>query len=101
LGLKLIEFCANQWNPTGVNKKAALLETNDDWSGAVNLYEECLANGKTNALLLLNLGYCQVHGLGIPSKNPDHGIELWQTAASMAPDQGSDEMAALGGRSRI
>jgi hypothetical protein len=30
LGLKIIEYCASRANPTGVNKKAALLESNQD-----------------------------------------------------------------------
>jgi hypothetical protein len=36
LGVPLIDYCASQHNPTGVNKKAALLvvETNADERGA-------------------------------------------------------------------
>lgn len=35
LGLKCIEFAASVGNPSGVNKKAALMEANDDYSTAM------------------------------------------------------------------
>jgi TPR repeat protein len=91
LGLQLIDYCAQQWNPTGVNKKAALLEADDDYRGAVDLYTGCLERGNANALLLFNLGYCLVHGDGIDKKDVQRGEELWKEAAAMAPDEGSEE----------
>jgi TPR repeat protein len=91
LGLQLIDYCAQQWNPTGINKKAALLEANDDYRGAVDLYTGCLERGNANALLLVNLGYCLVHGDGIDKKDVQRGQELWKEATVMAPDEGCEE----------
>ena len=93
LGLKLIDYCASIGNPAGINKKAALLESNDDYRGAVKLYEDCVFNGRENALLLFNLGWCCVNGLGVDKKNRERGIELWIEACSLAPDEGSEEAA--------
>ena len=91
LGLKGIEFCASIGNPTGVNKKAALLESNGNDSQAVELYEVCLESGRVNALLLFNLGWCLVNG--VENTDRDRGIALWKEATEMAPDQGSEEAA--------
>jgi TPR repeat protein len=93
LGLKIIEYCAAKGNPTGINKKAALLESNHDEAGAVKLYESCYQSGTVNALLLMNLGWCLVNGIGVNKKNVERGVKLWQEAASMAPDEGSEEAA--------
>jgi TPR repeat protein len=94
LGVRLIDYCASQYNPTGVNKHAALLvETNSDERGAADLYQECLDQDKVNALLLFNLGWCHVNGEGVDRKDVDRGESLWQTAAAMAPDEGSEEAA--------
>jgi len=93
LGLELIEYCASQGNPTGVNKKAALLESNQDDCGAFQLYDACYHTGRVNALLLFNLGWCLVNGIGVKKKDVDTGIILWKKAAAMAPDEGSEEAA--------
>jgi TPR repeat protein len=104
LGLKLIEYSASMGNPTGINKKAALLEQlNDDEVGAFHLYQTCYdsgigvgsrsGSGRVNALLLFNLGWYYVNGLGIERKDVGKGIELWKDAADMAPDEGSEESA--------
>lgn len=95
LGLKLIDFCSSVavGNPTGVNKKAALLESNDDDYKAMELYENCLTNGRPNALLLFNLGWCLVNGQGVDRKDSDRGIALMKEAAALAPDEGSEEAA--------
>mmetsp|Transcript_2846 Transcript_2846/g.3264 ORF Transcript_2846/g.3264 Transcript_2846/m.3264 type:complete len:331 (+) Transcript_2846:84-1076(+) len=92
LGLSLIEFSASCGNPSGVNKKAALLESNDDEEGAFRLYKNCYDNGAANALLKFNLGWCYVHGSGV-KKDTSKGIALWQESAEMAPDEGSEEAA--------
>lgn len=91
LGLKVIEFCASIGNPTGVNKQAALLESNGNDSQAVELYEACLESGRVNALLLFNLGWCLVNGM--ENTDRDRGIALWKDATKMAPDEGSEEAA--------
>jgi len=93
LGLRLIEFSASCGNPAGVNKRAALMESNADDAGAVRLYEECLVNGRANALLLFNLGWCYFNGVGIERKDTMKGISMWKQAAEMAPDEGSEEAA--------
>lgn len=51
LGLKCIEYTAMISNPSGVNKKAALLESNDDWFGAARLYEQCYNDEATKKML--------------------------------------------------
>jgi TPR repeat protein len=91
LGLKIIEYCASTANPTGVNKRAALLESNQDDVGAVQLYEDCVQNDRVNALLLFNLGWCLVNGQGVSRKERDRGISLWKSATRKAPDEGSEE----------
>ena len=93
LGLKLIDFCASVGNPTGVNKRAALLESNGDDSRAVELYEACLEDGRANALVRFNLGWCLVHGRGVERGDRDRGMSLWVQAAELAPDEGSEEAA--------
>lgn len=93
LGLELIEFCAEAGNPTGINKKAALLESNGNDFEAVNLYEASLKAGKANALLRFNLGWCLVNGQGVDRKDRENGIALWKEATEMAPDEGSEEAA--------
>lgn len=93
LGLELIDHCASLQNPTGVNKRAALLEQNQDELGAFHLYTKCHDCGKANALLLFNLGWYHMHGI-CTKKNRDKGIQLWTEAATnMAPDEGSEEAA--------
>lgn len=87
LGLQLIDICASLDNPTGVNKKAALLEDEED---AFHLYETCWNNDRYNALLLFNLGWCYVHGEGV-QKDREKGISFWKMAANKAPDEGSEE----------
>lgn len=91
LGLNIIEYCASTGNPTGVNKKAALLESNDDDFGAVKLYEDSFKSGRVNALLLFNLGWCLVNGRGVNQKDTGRGVLLWKEAARKAPDEGSEE----------
>jgi TPR repeat protein len=99
LGLKAIDFCASQavGNPTGVNKQAALLESNGDDFRAVELYEACWRSGRANALLLFNLGWCllNLNGRGVDRNDSDRdrGISLWKEATEMAPDEGSEEAA--------
>ena len=93
LGLNLIDYSASRGNPTGINKKAALLEANQDHFDAVDLYEKSIERGTVNALLLFNLGWCLIHGQGVLSKDLGRGIELWKQAAQMAPDEGSEEAA--------
>jgi len=93
LGLKLIDYCASIGNPTGVNKKAALLESNQDEKGAVKLYESCYQSGNANALLLMNLGWCIMNRIGVDRKDVERGVGLWCKAANMAPDEGSEEAA--------
>lgn len=92
LGLKLIDYCASVHNPTGVNKKAALLESNGDNIGEMGLYQSNYNNGRVNALMLFNIGWCYIHGQGI-DKDREIGIGLIKDAASMAPDEGSEEAA--------
>ncbi len=96
LGVGFIEYCASQYNPTAVNKKAALLmeHANSDERGAADLYQACLDQGKVNALLLFNLGWCHVNGEGgVDRKDATRGESLWRKAAAMAPDEGSEEAA--------
>lgn len=93
LGLRLIEFSASCGNPAGVNKKAALMESNGDDYEAVRLYEECLANDRANALLLFNLGWSYFNGVGVDRKDTMKGMSMWKQAAEMAPDEGSEEAA--------
>ena len=93
LGLRIIEYCASVGNPSGINKKAALLELNKDEFHAVDLYEKCLEGGRVNALLLFNLGWCLVNGQGVYKKDVDRGIALWKEATKRAPDEGSEEAA--------
>lgn len=93
LGLKAIDFCASVGNPTGVNKQAALLESNGNDFQAMELYEACLKSSRVNALLLFNLGWSCVNGLGVEKADRDRGISLWKEATDMAPDEGSEEAA--------
>jgi hypothetical protein len=96
LGIQFIEWCARQGNPTGINKQAALLESeDDDYNGALRLYQSCLENENENvtALVLLNLGYSLVNGPGDVSKDVELGEFYWEQAAAMAPDEGSEEAA--------
>lgn len=94
LGLRCIEFAASVGNPSGVNKKAALMEANDDYSTAMKLYRECYedTSKRINALLLFNLGYCLIHGEGI-DHNIEEGEQLWRDAVKLAPEEGSEESA--------
>ena len=94
LGLRCIEFAASVGNPSGVNKKAALMEANDDYSTAMKLYRECYedTSKRKNALLLFNLGYCLIHGEGI-DHNIEEGEQLWKDAIKLAPEEGSEESA--------
>lgn len=94
LGLRCIEFAASVGNPSGVNKKAALMEGNDDYSTAMKLYRECYedTSKRKNALLLFNLGYCLIHGEGI-DHNIEEGEQLWKDAIKLAPEEGSEESA--------
>eukprot|EP00536_Pseudo-nitzschia_multiseries_P008759 jgi/Psemu1/66668/estExt_Genemark1.C_2290003 len=94
LGLELIRFCAEvAGNPSGVNKHAAQLERDGFESEAAELYRSCYDNGRANALVVFNLGWCYRHGQGVDSKNASEGIGLWKEAARMAPDEGSEEAA--------
>ena len=93
LGLTVIDFCASVGNPTGVNKQAALLESNGNDSKAMELYEACLESGRVNALLLFNLGWCLVNGIGVANTNRERGIAMLKEATELAPDQGSEEAA--------
>jgi TPR repeat protein len=79
----------------GINKKAALFEASDNYREAVQLYENSIVNGRINALLLFNLGWCVIHGLGVVNKKKDaiRGRQLWKEAVALAPDQGSEEAA--------
>ena len=92
LGLQLIEYCASVNNPTGVNKKAALLESNGNEYEAYKLYQECYNSKRVNALLLFNLGWCYIYGSGV-TKDRIKGISLWESCCEMAPDEGSEEAA--------
>jgi TPR repeat protein len=96
LGLRLIDYCAaaQVMNPTGINKKAALEESNGNYETAFGLYQDCLEHGQPNALLLMNLGWCFVQGEGT-RKNVTHGEKLWRQTTDMAPDEGSEEAAWL------
>ncbi|KAL7542479.1 hypothetical protein ACHAXR_011813 [Thalassiosira sp. AJA248-18] len=96
LGLRCIEYAASMGNPSGVNKKAAMMESNDDYIGAMRLYRECYDNEakRKNALLLFNLGYCLVHhGDGGVNRNAEDGEQLWRDAVKLAPEEGSEEAA--------
>lgn len=90
LGLKMIEFCALQNNPSGVNKKGRLLEDNGNDYDAFQLYKENYELGRANALLLFNLGWCYMYGQGV-HKNTEEGIKMWEKAAALAPDEGAEE----------
>jgi len=92
LGIELIEYCALVGNPTGVNKKGALLESNDDGQAAYKLYKACYDSGRINALLLFNLGWCHMYGIGV-KKDRIKAISFWEGASSMSPDEGSEEAA--------
>ena len=94
LGLRCIEFAASVGNPSGVNKKAALMEANDDYLTAMKLYRECYddESKRINALLLFNLGYCLIHGEGI-DHNIEEGEQLWKDSVELAPEEGSEESA--------
>lgn len=93
LGERIIEYCASVGNPTGINKKATILESNGDYAGAVKLYEESYQRGRVNSLLLFNLGWCLVNGEGVDKKDTNRGISLWKEATKRAPDEGSEEAA--------
>ena len=94
-GILIINYCASVGNPTGINKKAALLEEHDNYIDAVQLYEHSLSNERTNALLLFNLGWCFMNGLGSVHNKKDtiRGLQLWKDATELAPDEGSEEAA--------
>lgn len=92
LGLELVEYSASRMNPTGINKKAALEESNGNYEVAFDLYSSSEEN--PNALLLMNLGWCYVYGEGT-RKDVSRGETLWKRAADMAPDEGSEEAAWL------
>jgi hypothetical protein len=94
LGLCCIEYAASIGNPSGVNKKGAMMESNDDYSGAMRLYRECYEDEskRTNALLLFNLGYCLIHGEGV-DRDVEEGEKLWRDAVALAPEEGSEEAA--------
>ena len=94
LGLRCIEYAASIGNPSGVNKKGAMMESNDDYSGAMRLYRECYEDEskRTNALLLFNLGYCLIHGEGV-NRDVEEGEKLWRDAVALAPEEGSEEAA--------
>lgn len=94
LGVQLIEFSAQEGNPTGINKKAALLEElESDEISAYKLYKASYENDNINALLLFNLGWYYMNGLGMDAKDEGLGVDLWRKAANMAPDEGSEESA--------
>ena len=94
LGLQCIEFAASIGNPSGVNKKAAMLESNDDWFSAASLYEYHYNDeaSRKNALLLFNWGYCLVNGNGV-QQDIQSGEKIWKEAVDMTPDEGSEEAA--------
>ena len=94
LGLRCIEYAASIGNPSGVNKKGAMMESNDDYSGAMRLYRECYEDEskRTNALLLFNLGYCLIHG-EVVDRDVEEGEKLWRDAVALAPEEGSEEAA--------
>ena len=94
LGLKCIEYAASVGNPSGVNKKGAMLESNDDWFNAAQLYEKhCIDKStRNNALLLFNWGYCLVNGNGV-EQDTQAGETIWKESVDMAPDEGSEEAA--------
>jgi TPR repeat protein len=94
LGIQIIDYCASVGNPAGINKKAALLEKEDNYVDAVQLYENSILNGRINALLLFNLGWCLINGRNENNKKDSiRGIQLWKDAVALAPDQGSEEAA--------
>ena len=94
LGLRCIEYSASIGNPSGVNKKGAMMESNDDYFGAMKLYRQCYddKSKRTNALLLFNLGYCLIHGEGV-NHDVEEGEQLWRDAVALAPEEGSEEAA--------
>mmetsp|Transcript_21657 Transcript_21657/g.32907 ORF Transcript_21657/g.32907 Transcript_21657/m.32907 type:complete len:341 (-) Transcript_21657:473-1495(-) len=94
-GLRCIEYAASVGNPSGVNKKGAIMESNDDFLGAMRLYRECYEDDtkRINPLLLFNLGYCLVHGDGTDGDDMEVGERLWRDAVEMAPEEGSEEAA--------
>lgn len=89
LGLELIAYTAQQRNPTGINKQAALEEAADNYEKAFALYQSC---PHPNALLLMNLGWSYMEGAGT-SKDTLKGIDSWKDAVLLAPDEGSEEAA--------
>jgi TPR repeat protein len=79
--------------PTGVNKKAALEESNSDYHAAFQLYQKCMkTSSQPNALLFMNLGWCLMEGEGT-FKDVQRGVEMWHKATEMAPGEGSEEAA--------
>lgn len=89
LGLALISYAANQDNPSGVNKQAALEEAAGNAKQAFALYQSC---PEPNALLFMNLGWAYMEGEGAP-KDCQMGIDNWKAAVALAPDEGSEEAA--------
>eukprot|EP00985_Skeletonema_marinoi_P022470 scaffold14356_cov194-Skeletonema_marinoi.AAC.15 len=94
LGLRCIDYSASVGNPSGVNKKGAMMESNDDYFGAMILYRECYEDEskRTNALLLFNFGYCLIHGDGVDN-DVEEGENIWKDAVALAPEEGSEEAA--------
>ena len=90
--LQLIEYSATQQNSTGVNKKAALEESDSNYHAAFQLYEKCMQTSQPNALLFMNLGWCLMEGEGT-SKDAKRGEEMCHKAAEMAPDEGRETAA--------
>ena len=83
---------ASVGNPLRVNKKAAMMESNDDFLVAIRLYRECYDDDETkrrNALLLSNLGYCLVHRDGNDCNKVEAGEQLWRDTVDVAPEEGS------------
>ena len=100
LGLKIIDFCSSVGNPSGVNKKGALLESNGDESKSVKLYKECVESGRANAFLRFNLGWSLIQGFvdadsssNRVQKDVNGGIDLWKEATELAPDEVTEEAA--------
>ena len=71
-----------------------MMESNDDYHGAMRLYRECYQDEtkRINALLLFNLGYCLVHHYG-ESSDVEEGEQLWKQAVERAPEEGAEEAA--------
>ena len=97
LGLKLIDYCASHNNPSGINKQAAIMESNQNDLGARQLYEECRRSGNVNSLLYMNLGWSYLYGNPYETKKENNlimkGMECFHLATQMAPDEGSEEAA--------